>query len=213
MMALSKQVTNRWPRIAILGWGSLLWDKRPDFDETHAKWQLDGPILPLEFSRVSASRNNALTLVIDTNNGTDCRVAYAMSKRLNPEDTIADLRCREGTIMKWIGYYFADDSNRAKVDVPSAIVSWAKEKRFDVVVWTGLPSNFKQKTKREFTIDAAIKHLQGLLPEGKANAASYVWRAPAFVQTKLREVLETEPWFEVGQVQITGTSRDENVEA
>lgn len=22
------------PRIAILGWGSLIWDKRPEFDET-----------------------------------------------------------------------------------------------------------------------------------------------------------------------------------
>ena len=195
MMVLSKQVTNRPPRIAILGWGSLLWDERPDFDVTHAEWQLDGPILPLEFSRVSKSRGDALTLVIDTNNGTDCRIAYAMSKRRCPVDTITDLRCREGTIMKWIGYYFADDSSRAEVDVPSAIVSWAKEKSFDVVVWTALPSNFKQKTKREFTIDAAIEHLQGLSPEGKANAASYVWRAPDFVQTNLREALETEPWF------------------
>ena len=195
MMVLSRRVTNRKPRIAILGWGSLLWDERPEFDETHGDWRLDGPILPLEFSRVSASRKNALTLVIDTNNGTDCKIAYAMSKRRYAEDTIADLRCREGTIMKRIGCYFADDSSRSKDDVPSTIIKWAKEKRLDVVVWTALSSNFKQKTKREFTIDAAIEYLHGLSPEGKANAATYVWRAPALVQTKLREVLETEPWF------------------
>lgn len=200
MMDLSKLVTNRKPRIAILGWGSLLWDKRPEFDRTHDDWRLDGPTLPLEFSRVSATRGNALTLVIDTNNGTDCRTAYAMSKRQNPVDTIADLRCREGTIMKRIGQYFADNSGRSKVDVPGAIVSWAKEKRFDVVVWTALSSNFKQETKREFTVDAAIEHLQGLSPEGKANAATYVWRAPSFVQTKLREALETEPWFQKDQI-------------
>lgn len=193
-------MTNRKPRIAILGWGSLLWDERPEFDKTHHDWRLDGPILPLEFSRVSATRNDALTLVIDTNNGTDCKTAYAMSKRQNPVDTIEDLRCREGTIMKRIGRYFSDNSSRSNVGVPSAIVSWAKEKRLDVVVWTALSSNFKQETEREFTFDAAIEHLQGLSREGKANAATYVWRAPPFVQTKLREALETEPWFQMDQL-------------
>lgn len=38
-------------KIALLGWGSLLWDKRPEFDEYHEPWQFDGPELPLEFSR------------------------------------------------------------------------------------------------------------------------------------------------------------------
>jgi hypothetical protein len=40
-------------KIAILGWGSLLWDKRPEFDEQHDEWQFDGPKLKIEFSRVS----------------------------------------------------------------------------------------------------------------------------------------------------------------
>ena len=56
-------------RIAILGWGSLLWDKRAEFDwfeKQYEQWQCDGPTLKLEFSRVSESRGNALTLVLDT---------------------------------------------------------------------------------------------------------------------------------------------------
>lgn len=54
-------------KIAILAWGSLIWDDNwPEFDKQRGEWLKDGPILPLEFSRVSASRDKALTLVIDT---------------------------------------------------------------------------------------------------------------------------------------------------
>ena len=56
-------------KITVLGWGSLLWDKRPEFDEQHDAWQSDGPYLKIEFSRVSSTRNGALTLVLDTKNG------------------------------------------------------------------------------------------------------------------------------------------------
>ena len=56
-------------KIAILGWGSLLWDKHPEFDEQHAEWHFDGPRLKIEFSRVSTLRNSALTLVLDTKSG------------------------------------------------------------------------------------------------------------------------------------------------
>ena len=40
-------------KIAILGWGSLLWDEHAEFDKEHNDWQLEGPSLKLEFSRIS----------------------------------------------------------------------------------------------------------------------------------------------------------------
>lgn len=49
-------------RIAILGWGSLLWEGGQEFDTWHGPWQYDGPTLKLEFSRVSKKRLGALTL-------------------------------------------------------------------------------------------------------------------------------------------------------
>ena len=202
MDRVKERVAKQRSRIAILGWGSLLWDERPEFDETHDDWQPGGPILPLEFSRVSESRKRALTLVIDSENGTYCRVAYAMSKRRCPEHAIADLRRREDTDMKRMGFWFADGSSRCDPDVPDAVVLWAKNKRLDVVVWTGLCSNFVKEVRKDFTVKTAIEHLQGLSPEGKSLAATYVWRAPSFIRTRLRLALETEPWFAVDNLRI-----------
>lgn len=88
---MSKDKAAATPRIAILGWGSLLWDKAEvEFDQQHAEWKFDGPALKLEFSRKSSSRLNALTLVIDALNGHECQVAYTLSKRRSPEEAIAD---------------------------------------------------------------------------------------------------------------------------
>ena len=188
-------------KIAILGWGSLLWDERAEFDAQHEKWQCDGPYLKLEFSRVSETRSGALTLVLDYKNGEPCQVAYALSKRKEPDDAICDLRCREGTILKHIGFYFADGSRKQsrEPEALKAVEGWAANKRIDTVIWTDLPSNFEaeSKCKKPFTIDAALCHIQALDLDtvGKAKAAEYVWRAPNFINTPLRKALQSQPWF------------------
>lgn len=184
-------------KIAILGWGSLLWDNRPEFDRWREAWQYDGPTLKLEFSRVSTSRCGALTLVIDEIHGTPTVVAWCLSKRGNPDDAVCDLRCREGTTLKNVGR--VDVAQQAEPQdhaaVQDAIVSWAWEKRLDVVIWTALTSNFQQKTGQQFSVDAALRYLRGLNAEAKAKAAEYVRRAPCFVRTPLRTALEGELWF------------------
>lgn len=186
-------------RIAILGWGSLIWDTRPEFDEKHGEWKSDGPVLKLEFSRISESRKGALTLVIDNEYGQDCTVQYALSTRRDAADAIADLRCREGTVMKRMGFWFADGSQTCAPKVPATIPDWAKAKSMDVVVWTGLPRNFEEKAvagiTTAFSLEAAKTYLQNLQEEGKAKAAEYVWRAPSYVKTKLRGELSASPWF------------------
>ncbi len=185
-------------KIAILGWGSLIWDNQPKFENFNkqvSRWQNNGPKLKLEFSRISSSRGNALTLVIDENNGEHCKVQYAMSTRRNPDDAICDLRSRESTILKRIGYYFTDGSKTCEPDVPKSIKSWAALKKIDVVIWTGLESNFKKESKVEFTVDAAIEHLKQLSNGSVTNAAEYIRKAPVFVNTPLRRKLQNEQWF------------------
>ena len=188
-------VSEHETKIAILGWGSLIWDKRPEFDAHHEEWLPGGPVLQLEFSRISESRKGALTLVIDNEHGTACETSFVVSTRKNPDDAMADLRCREGTIMSRIGYHFADASRTCSPEVPGTIAPWAADKGFDVVVWTGLASNFKKRTGKDFSIPNAVAYLQSLPPEGKAMAASYIWRAPEFVKTSLRTALQIEAWF------------------
>mgnify|MGYP001157927084 CR=1 FL=1 len=188
-------------KIAILGWGSLLWDCRPEFDEQRGQWQIEGPVLRLEFSRISKSRDGALTLVIDEQYGQLCQVAYALSKRKRPEDAIADLRSREGTTVANIGAFYVHAKNKQtrSPDALAAIDLWATLNSLDVVVWTSLESNFSAKNRigvgLSFSVENAICHLQALSPAARAKAAEYVSRSPDFIDTPLRRALQSEPWF------------------
>lgn len=190
-------------RIALLGWGSLLWEGGAGFDKCHDEWNPDGPQVPLEFSRISKRRLGALTLVIDHEHGAPTTVAWCFSIRRRVEDAIYDLRSREETTVENIGRLAlpealhpvdGDERNDAVVD-PMAV--WARNKGIDVVIWTALASNFTSKAKCPFSVSAAIAYLKTLPPEAKAKAAEYVWRAPDFVQTPLRRALQQEPWFAV----------------
>ena len=79
--------------IAIIGWGSLIWDPRDLPRE--GIWQDDGPELPIEFSRISVDAR--LTLVIDPADGSPVKTRYVLSPRTSLDDAIEDLRSREGT--------------------------------------------------------------------------------------------------------------------
>lgn len=123
-------------------------------------------------------------------------MAYALSRRAGLEDAIADLCAREKTLEKYIGVAFPDGSRRQGRDTRSIdlVVSWAKNRSIDAVLWTDLPGSFDGVPKHEF-LNAAVNHVQQLPPEGKAMAAEYVWRAPDFVLASLRKTLQSEPWF------------------
>jgi hypothetical protein len=186
-------------KIAILGWGSLLWEGGPEFDRWHGPWEFDGPTLKLEFSRVSETRLKALTLVIDADHGAETAVAWCLSKRGTLADAMGDLRAREGTTLNNIGRAMITSEAPLNCDMPAgAIAAWARAKHLDAVIWTALESNFKEKTGQLFSVEAVLSHVKTLTPEGKAKAAEYVWRAPEFVKTPARTALQKEPWFSDG---------------
>ena len=194
-------------RIAILGWGSLLWDNESDRGKEFNKhlkdenWHRDGPCLSLEFSRISESRGGALTLVLDYKNGRPCQVHYRLSNRKCWRDAACDLRVREGTILKHIGYYLPREleENRWRNAVEESkanIGDWACANSIDVVVWTALRSNFQKKKRDEpYSVQAAKRHLLSLDPKGQREAARYICKAPCSVNTPPRDAVRSESWF------------------
>jgi hypothetical protein len=188
--------------IAILGWGSLLWEGGGQFDRQHEQWQGGGPVLKIEFSRISESRLGALTLVIDDQFGAPMQVAWCLSKRQTIEDAICDLRSREGTTVENIGHVrmHAERPPLADLLTPQDVIAgWAKPQNLDAVIYTALKSNFQERKGQPFSVDAAVAHVRAMNPTAKARAAEYVWRAPDFVRTPLRSALQREPWFLEGE--------------
>lgn len=182
----------------ILGWGSLLWDEGASPLPLRTEWNPAGPSLPLEFSRVSTTRHGALTLVVDPENGVNCSTSFALSSRELLDDAICDLRCREGTISRRIGFVdLVSGAQRSNVHPSLADVlrSWAEERGFSSVVWTDLPSNFDEDGRGPFSVEAAESYLRSLDAQGQRCAKEYISRAPACVRTPLRDHVERAEWW------------------
>ncbi|GAJ96077.1 hypothetical protein [Rhizobium rhizogenes] len=176
-------------RIAVLGWGSLIWN--PQQLEVIGHFNAGGPPLQIEFSRVSG--NGRLTLVVDEQNGTVCPTFYAVSSSDDLGKARENLRSREGmTHINGAGFIdltTGDLSERAKERHPQAIPGieeWGRRNGFDAIVWTALASNFAEVTGREFSTDEAIAYLSALSSENFALAAEYIRMAPPQVQTPVR---------------------------
>ena len=187
-------------KITFLGWGSLLWEKENAFERTHSDWSYDGPPLKLEFSRVSqtGARRGALTLVIDTVNGTETTVAHCLSKRSDPLVAIDDLKLRERMPnLRNIGYVLRQEHRVQSRDaeIGKSILDWAEKNQFDIVLWTDLPSNYVETQGSPYSLVAAKAYLRQLTGAQRSEAFKYIKSAPSFVQTKLRIALNDEPWF------------------
>ena len=94
-------------KIAIIAWGSLVWDPRKL--RIKGEWKNQGPRLQIEFSRVS--KDGRLTLVVDDNDGVEVQTYCAQSVQCELGDAIADLSEREATLRKRIGFVEANNGN------------------------------------------------------------------------------------------------------
>jgi hypothetical protein len=176
-------------KIVILGWGSLIWDKRDlrIIDD----WQNGGPVLRIEFSRISS--DGRLTLVIDPKNGHPVTTLFARSAYDNLNDAIANLRERENNPPKErIGYInLVNDTEReySRAQHPEAcdaIKAWAEANNWQAVIWTALPSNFELKREEPFTVAAAAAYVGSLVGDQQSLALEYIHEAPPAVDTPVR---------------------------
>jgi hypothetical protein len=180
---------------AVLAWGSLLWDPR-DL-QTAAEFAANGPLLPVEFCRVSA--DGRLTLAIDEAFGAVCKTYSAPSALDSLDAAIENLRLREGMQnARAVGFVEPASGRQSDVamqrhpEVVATIAAWAASYGYDAAIWTALASNFDEPGKggEPFSVTAAIRYLETL--EGQdaakfARALAYIRKAPPAVETPVRD--------------------------
>jgi hypothetical protein len=182
-------------KIAVLAWGSLVWDPR-DL-KTVAIFAANGPLLPVEFCRIAA--DGRLTLAIDETFGAVCTTYSAESAYDDLDQAIENLRLREGmSNAREVGFAEAASSRESETATerhPQAVATigaWAPANGYDAAIWTALESNFARRSKdgEAFSVTAAIRYLETLQVEDAAkfeNALSYIRKAPPEVQTPVRD--------------------------
>lgn len=176
-------------KIAYLGWGSLIWN--PGELSMSSEWLSGGPVLQLEFSRISS--HSRLTLVIDIDAGVPLETYYATSGSILLPDALENLRMREGrTKREFIGHIdlrtntYSLEKYPNQVAVHETIASWGYNYGFDAVIWTALPSNFCEREKISYSVESAISYLKNLPEHDKAIAIEYIQNAPQNIQTPFR---------------------------
>lgn len=182
-------------KIAILAWGSLIWQTKDLFFDQEFGWKEDGPILPIEFARIS--KDGRLTLVI-TQNGTFVPTLYTLSKYETVDEAILNLAVREGSGRRSIGSYDKSKNEFAhNVFFEQNILDWMNKKDFDAVIWTNLGENWVIKNESGETVktikpDKRIEYLKSLKGNTSALAEEYIRKTPVQIKTKYRAKIEEE---------------------
>ena len=182
-------------KIAVLAWGSLVLDPRDP--QVTAGFAPNGPLLPIEFCRVSD--DGRLTLALDENFGAVCTTYSAPSAIQSLDEAIENLRLREGAPQgQEIGFVEpasgqqSDIAMQRHANAVAAIAVWATSNGYDAAIWTALASNFDEPDKggEPFSVTAAIGYLEALESGDAATfarALSYIRNMPVEVETPVRD--------------------------
>jgi len=178
-------------RIACLAWGSLVWDTGEHPLPLRTKWKNDGPELPIEFARISDSRNGALTLVLFPKVAPS-KTLWAEMELKTISEAIGVLSHREQTSVRNIGFWQKTGEFKSPVipTLPSDISKWASDRNLEGVIWTALSSNFIERLKKPLTPENAIEYLRSLTgSKGFPKAEEYFRKAPMQIETEVRRVV------------------------
>jgi len=177
-------------RIAILGWGSLIWNQG-SLQIQDNNWFNDGISLPIEFARISGNRR--LTLVINPSSP-PVQVLYSISSFDALYSAKNNLREREGTNIQNIGYHdFTNNRNSINVlgdEISNSLIHWNEGRNFGAVIWTDLRSNFVENTGMDFSLNNIQNYFEGLTSAELVEAVRYIFRTPQQIQTGFRPAIE-----------------------
>ncbi|MEM7176298.1 MAG: hypothetical protein AAGD47_02325 [Pseudomonadota bacterium] len=185
-------------KIAIIGWGSLIWDLDVLAPQTDLNWRMNaGPRLAMEFTRVSPKRKFGLAVCLDDISGVECPTHVIASTRDDIADAVRDLAIRERTDPQNIGAVCRNTglSNSTRDQVARAVDDWCVQSGFSGAVWTDIGPNFHESNGEAFTVERGIAYLQTLREESLDEAVRYIENAPHGTDTPLRRALSREPWW------------------
>ena len=184
-------------RIAIIGWGSLIWDLEILAPHVTGDWLMEaGPKLPMEFSRVSPKRKLGLAVCLDPAVGVACKTHIIRSARGDIAGALEDLRARERAPMGRIGAFHQDFQHGRMPEVVELVAGWCADNGWDGAVWTDLEPNFKAHTAQDFSVERGVEYLKTLQGESLVEAYNYIENAPKQTATPLRAALKYDPWWQ-----------------
>lgn len=194
--------------IAIIGYGSLIWDLDNLEPHVAGPWQRGaGPCLPVEFSRISPKRKRALVLVVDETTQTPSPTSVIASARRHIDDAVADLARRERCKPERLGVAAARGGHSLSrfPRALAAVETWLAASPYDAAIWTEHESNFETITGRSFSPTSGDAYLQTLVGDSLAEAWSYLESAPAETDTPLRRHMRAQDWWRA----LAFSARDE----
>lgn len=167
--------------IACLGWGSLIW--KPQALPVASEWFMDGPALPVEFSRIGDGGELATAICL---NAPPCRVFWAVLATDSLEQACSALREREQIPAEredGIGVYLPGAS------ATGPLAQWAHERQVDGLIWTALPPRLHSEGRLP-TSEEALAYLRGLTGEKLEHARDYILQVPAQIDTPYRRDIQ-----------------------
>ncbi len=175
-------------KIAVIAWGSLVWERKQLLTAENSLWHPDGPLLPVEFADIPVS--GKLTLVVHEESA-PVRTYWNVLQTHSLEEAIENLREREEC--PDYGMIGALDLRMTpKGLLQQEIFSFLERSGCDAAVWTGVPSRFAERAGFEFSAGSAVKYLESLHahePRVFVEALDYFAKTPPQTETVVRKLV------------------------
>jgi hypothetical protein len=189
-------------RIAVIAWGSAIFDlnRQNPLPLDDARWQNDGPLLPIEFAKVTkkCDGNRARVTLVILPKAKRVQTYWSGLNVASVEDARESLRQFEGADnINSIGYWNDSGCKHGRLPyIVEVIAKWARQKRLGGAVWTDFPPRLDFWTGEKYdkeireSVVRQIKSHAADSPERFMEARSYVESTPRQIRTHCRAFLE-----------------------
>jgi len=170
--------------IGCLSWGSLVWN--PGDLPVRGGWQLDGPLLPIEFARLSQHERITLVILNDPEYAASRSLWTLLDVNSLPE-AVTRLRQREGCPANKIGQW-TRGQDEPEETIDKRIHRWAQRLDIDALVWTKLGPKWDGEDRMPSDEEVQNRLEEWGEPQG-TYARLYFQMAPRQIDTPYRRTI------------------------